>query len=133
METPLEKKIRGEIKKREIYLKNIEKASEKINKYFDSHPQLKKDVPEINFVVYNKITYPIIYEIKDFFYLGGSQLYMVLKSKCFIKNINDVYFYEVQATVQDIDMGKSPVIPIGCPADKKKIYNNDMGDLEIKV
>ena len=131
--TIIDKKAAMDIKKMEKFNTKIEDASNKIEAYFEKNPSIKKDVPDTKFVVYSNIVYPIAYEISKFFYLGGNNLYMVLKSKCVLKNTGKVFYYQVIASEGDIDIGKSPIIPVGCRYDNAERYPADMASLEIKI
>lgn len=120
--------------KLEKYITNIENASIVIEKYFDERPTLKANIPETKFVVYNQVVYPIVYEVLNFFYLGGANLYMVMKSKCHLtKTPRGICYYEVKASEQDIFIGKSPIIPQGCPIDRNVVYPSDTVNLQIKL
>ena len=120
-------------KKKERLYYNIDQANNKLDAYFEKNKELLSKVPDTRSIVYNRIFYPIIYEIKDFYYLGGNNLYFILKSKCNLKSTGNTYYYEVTADEEDEILGKSPIIPVGCPKDKKKYYPKDMGFLEIKL
>jgi hypothetical protein len=131
--TTVDKKTKAEVQQLAKFHRNIEEVSSIINKYFEKHPELKGDVLETKFVIYNRICYPIIHVVSKFFYLGGNNLYFVLKSKCHIKSTGNVFYYEVIASEEDMDIGKSPIIPQGCPNDKNRVYPDDMGFLERRV
>lgn len=75
-------------------------------------------------VVYENMYYPIIADIDYFFYLGGSSIRMILKTKCVLKDTGKTMFYEAVASDHDIEMGKSPIVPIGCPTDKNITSSN---------
>lgn len=121
-----------DLKKRLKYFTNIDEGVSKIELYFKKHPELTQ-VPETKSLVYNRIMYPIIYEIRDFYYLGGKNLYFVLKSKCIIQKTHNSTYYEAFASEDDIIFGKSPIIPQGCPNNRGKVYPDDTVKLEIKV
>ena len=123
------------MEKKDGLFKNIEKVSEDIEGFFAKNPQIAKDVPDIKLVIYQRISYPIVYEISNFFYLGGKNLFFVSKNKCIIKTTpKGVSYYEAFASKQDIDIGKSPIIPIGCTVDlNKNIYPRGTEGLMRKV
>lgn len=128
-----ETNVKTEIKKKERLFHNIDLANKKLDSYFEKNKDLLAKIPDIKSVVYNRIFYPIIYEINDFYYLGGNNLYFILKSNCHLRNTGKSYYYEAIATEEDENLGKSPIIPVGCPKDKKKHYPKDMASLEIKI
>lgn len=128
-----DKKTKAEIAKREKLFKTIETFSIKIDEYFENNAEMKNDVPDTKIVVYNKILYPIIYEISKFFYLGGGDhFFMILKDKCDLKFTGQVHYYEANASKQDIELGKSPIIPQGCIVDRNIVYLTDLNSIEIK-
>lgn len=128
-----ETNIKTEIKKKERLFHNIDVANKKLDSYFEKNKDLLSKVPNVKSIVYNRIFYPIVYEINDFYYLGGNNLYFIFKPKCTLKSTGKSYYYEATADDEDEKLGKSPIIPVGCPKDKKKYYPKDTGSLEIKV
>jgi hypothetical protein len=122
--------------KTERLKKEIGDANQKIDKYWGKSGSFHarfKNVPAIKFVFYNRTLYPIIYETDAFYYLGGKNAYILLKSKCRLVKANESYYYEVVASDHDIAIGKSPIIPVGCPKDKGRFYPDDMDELEIRL
>lgn len=117
--------------------KNIEKVAAEIDEFYENNKQVSKDeLPDIKLVVYQRISYPIVYEISNFFYLGGKNLYFVMKNKCIIKTTpKGVSYYEAFASQQDIVVGKSPIIPVGCSNFdlKKNIYPKGTEELSRKI
>lgn len=126
----------AEDSKTERFKKEIDEANEKIDKYWKQsglfYAKLK-NIPAVKYVLYSRILYPIIYETEAFYYLGGKNAYMVLKSKCRLVKARESLYYEVIASDHDIVIGKSPIIPVGCPKDKGRFYPEDMDDLEIRL
>lgn len=132
--TGLQKKLLKKDRKKDLIQKNIDSIVEKTEAYFKSKPTLSKSVPEIKVVVYNRVAYPILYEVSRFFYLGGDNIYFVMKSKCVVrKTPSGSRYYEVIASEEDIEIGKSPIVPQGCPKDRSKIYPADIEKLQVKV
>jgi hypothetical protein len=120
-----------ETSKKTLYYKNIEESSAKIEEYFAGKGKdklkaiLDVSPPEVKIMVYNRTSYPILYDLSEFFYIGGDNMYMVLKSKTMLKETpNKVRYYEAFASEADISLGKSPVIPIGCSTSdlNNKVY-----------
>lgn len=125
-----EQKTKLDPRKRERFYTNIDNANKKYEVYANKNiPNL----PEIKSVVYNKIFYPIIYEIDKFYYLGGEHIYFILKTKCHLRNTGKSYYYEAIATEEDEIMGKSPIVPIACPYHKKKYNLKDGSAFKIKL
>lgn len=125
-----EQKTKLDPRKRERFYTNIDNANKKYEVYANKNiPNL----PEIKSVVYNKIFYPIIYEIDKFYYLGGEHIYFILKTKCHLRSTGKSYYYEAIATEEDEIMGKSPIVPIACPYHKKKYNLKDGSAFKIKL
>ena len=85
-------------------------------------------------VVYSGVYRPIIGETDSFYYLGGYYLYIILKSKCMtmVDEYGDRY-YEAVPSEDDIRIGKSPIVPIGCVNHRGKVYRKDLEYLESSV
>lgn len=100
--------------KKERYFSNIDEVNKKIDDFYTKTADLNNLGIQVKSVVYNRILYPIIYQTNEFFYLGGENVYIILKSKCSLKDTGKSKFYEAIASDNDIFIGKSPIIPIGC-------------------
>lgn len=133
-DTSLEKKVKQDKDLKEKFFRNIEKYSETLESYYSKHPEISSEIPEVKFVVYAKTAFPMIYQTPEFFYLGGQNIHLVLRSKCFLTETSrKVKYYEVIASEQDIFLGKSPIVPFGCPKNVGKYYPVDMVGLEVKL
>lgn len=122
-----------DLRKKERFFQNINEANKKYQAYVDKNKDTLEKIPEVKSVVYNKIFYPIIYEINNFYYLGGEHVYFILKSKCHLKSTGKSYYYEAIASEEDIEMGKSPIIPVACPYHKRKYKLNDGAKFKVKL
>ena len=114
------------------YNGKIDEANKAIEEFYKKNKT--KGLPETKLVIYEKTGYPIVYEIDKFFYLGGDHLKMVLKSKCILRSTGKTNYYEAEASDQDIEIGKSPIFPVGCKGKHEgKIYPKGMSKLELKL
>jgi len=76
--------------------------------------------PSIFYAVYNNTIYATISDIGPIYYFvsiiaNNPHIFTVVSSKCQIVEINDIKYYQILDTQDDINLGKTALIPIGCP------------------
>lgn len=104
-----------------------------IEKYIDFTKTTKKIKLEgIVGVVYSNIFYPFLEEIDGFYYLGGQNIYIVLKTKCKLYEGRDNVLQVIPSKL-DIEYGKPPIIPIGCPPTTLRNFPKGLSDFEKRL
>lgn len=110
---------------------------DKLNELVEEYKDFAKDksklkVGDIAGVIYSQIFYPLIEEIDGFYYLGGDNIRMVLKTKCKIYQSNNSVL-QVFPSQDDITFGKSPIIPIGCDPTSLKAFPKGLDKFQKKL
>lgn len=125
-----EKVINRARRNKKDFDEELGKLVEEYKIFANKSPKLK--VNGIVGVIYSNIFYPLIDEIDGFYYLGGGNIRMVLKSKCKIYDGNKEVV-KAYPSDHDIKIGKSPIIPFGCDPTSLRSYPPGLKNFEKKL
>lgn len=119
--------VKNQRNNKKVLENNLKKVVDSYIEYSSKIKTIK--AKDIYGVVYSNVFFPIIDEIDGFYYLGGRNIYIVLKSKCkpYPNNENVLL---VEYSSNDEILGKSPIIPFGCDKLNIKIVPNSIAKFE---